>query len=59
VCIVPKSTSGFGYQIQSGERALACSPSSYATPEAAFAAAHRFIDEVDRRMGLGPCDGQA
>lgn len=46
----------FGYEIQNRSGIPIHSPRSFATEQAAFAAACAFVDEVDRRVGLGPYD---
>lgn len=57
VRVVLYGETGFGYEIRRGRRALTCSQDVFVTPDAAFAAAQQFIDEVDRRMGLKPEEG--
>lgn len=52
--IVPRDVIHFGYEIQSLSGVLIRSPDGFRTERAAFAAACAFVDEVDRRMGLGP-----
>jgi hypothetical protein len=59
VCVVPGGTSGFKYEVWSGGRALVRSHGVFVSRDAARAAAHGFIDKVERRLGLGPSDGQA
>lgn len=52
--IVPRNGVHFGYEIQSltSETPIE-SPDAFVTPGAALAAARRFVDDVDRRLGLG------
>lgn len=56
VGIVPRDGVHFGYEIQCRGSSPICSPGSYVTAHAAFAAACAFVDEVDRRVGLDPID---
>lgn len=56
VGIVPRNVVRFGYEIQSREGSPIRSPGTYGTASAAFAAACAFVDEVDRRVGLGPLE---
>ena len=47
----------FGYEIQGAGAVQIRSTDGFRTEAAAFAAARAFIDEVDRRIGLGPLTG--
>jgi len=54
VRIVPRNEVHFGYEIRSrGSSTSIQSPDAFVTRRAALAAACRFIDDVDRRLGLG------
>ncbi len=53
--IAPRNTVHFGYEIWSRSDGPSIrSPDAFVTRGAALAAARRFIDDVDRRLGLGP-----
>ena len=54
VRIAARDVIHFGYEIQSPGGILIRSPDGFRTGEAAFSAACAFVDEVDRRVGLGP-----
>lgn len=56
VRIEPRNMVHFGYEIRCRRGVVIRSPDAFRTKAAAFAAARRFIDGVDRRMGLGPCE---
>jgi hypothetical protein len=54
VRIVPRNEVHFGYEIRSRSNGTPIqSPDAFVTRRAALAAACRFIDDVDRRLGLG------
>lgn len=54
VRIVPRNEVHFGYEIRSRSSGTPIqSPDAFMTQRAALAAACRFIDDVDRRLGLG------
>jgi len=54
VRVVPRNEVHFGYEIRSrGSSTSIQSPDAFVTQRAALTAARRFIDDVDRRLGLG------
>lgn len=56
VRIVPRNDVHFGYEIWSQSNGTPIqSPDAFVTQRAALAAACRFIDDVDRRLGLSAC----
>lgn len=54
VRIVPRNEVHFGYEIRSRSDGPSIeSPDAFVSYAAALAAAQRFVDDVDRRLGLG------
>lgn len=58
VLIVSRDIIHFGYEIGGRGGTVIRSPDGFRTERAAFEAARAFVDEVDRRIGLGPLDPQ-
>lgn len=54
---MPRNVVHFGYEIQSPGGVLIRSPDGFRSEEGALDAARAFVDEVDRRIGLGPLTG--